>query len=168
MLLIVNALTSSPASIDQFRSSTPLLLIVKVWVEDSPASSSSFRSSGDTEMSGSNWFTVKKAETTTSGSSGSLLVIIISALNSIKSIVGDHVGYGLHAPDPETIYFAIAYSASFVFFYVIENDDEYYPDYEHSLRTDKLGDWLIKWRESQKWIGSGKKNKQNLPEWIFE
>ena len=92
----------------------------------------------------------------------------ISALNTIKSIVGDHVGYGLHAPDPETIYFAIAYSASFVFFYVIENDVEYYPDYEHSIRTDKLGDWLIKWRESQKWIGSGKKNKQNLPEWIFE
>ena len=31
----------------------------------------------------------------------------ISALSTIRSIVGDRVGYGLHAPDPETIYFAV-------------------------------------------------------------
>jgi sialic acid synthase SpsE len=92
----------------------------------------------------------------------------ISALSTIRSIVGDRVGYGLHAPDPETIYFAVAYNASFIFFYVIENDDDHYPDYEHSIEVDKLADCLIKWRESQKWIGSGKKNKQNVPEWTLE
>jgi len=92
----------------------------------------------------------------------------ISALNTVKTIVGDRIGYGLHASDPETVYFAIAYKASFIFFYVRENDDENYPDYEHSIRSDKLGGWLMRWRESQKWIGSGDKTKQNLPEWVFE
>tara|TARA_Y100000746_G_scaffold106751_1_gene91249 strand:- start:799 stop:1548 length:750 start_codon:yes stop_codon:yes gene_type:complete len=90
------------------------------------------------------------------------------ALSTIQSIVGDKVGYGLHAPDPETIYFAVAYNASFVFFYVMENDDAYYPDFEHSVRIDKLKDYLIKWRESQKWIGTGEKNKQEVPEWTLE
>ena len=92
----------------------------------------------------------------------------ISALSTIRSIVGDRVGYGLHAPDPETIYFAVAYNASFIFFYVVENDNEYYPDDEHSIRVDKLAICLVKWRESQKWIGLGKKIKQNLPEWTLE
>ena len=92
----------------------------------------------------------------------------LSAIKTMRSIIGSRVGYGMHCPDPEAVYFSIAYGASFAFIYVREDDDEYYPDYEHSIKTNVLKMWLNKWSSSKNWIGTGNKNKQEIPEWVYE
>ena len=92
----------------------------------------------------------------------------LSAIKTMRTMFGDRVGYGLHCSNPEPIYYALAYSAAFVFLYVREDDDEYYPDYEHSITTNELGMWIKKWRFSLEWIGTGEKNKKSIPDWVFE
>lgn len=92
----------------------------------------------------------------------------LSAIKTMRTLFGDRVGYGVHCSDPETIYYALAYGAAFVFLYVREDDDEYYPDYEHSVTTNELGMWVKKWRSSLEWIGTGEKNKKSIPGWVFE
>lgn len=92
----------------------------------------------------------------------------LSAIKTMRTLFGDRVGYGVHCSDPETVYYALAYGAAFVFLYVREDDDEYYPDYEHSVTTNELGMWIKKWRSSFEWIGTGVKNKKSLPGWVLQ
>ena len=92
----------------------------------------------------------------------------IRAITSMRSVVGDKVAFGLHNEDPYLVDLAIACGARTIFFYIREDDGEYYPDYEHALILNKIDEYLVRWKRVEKLLGSGEKTKLSLPEWALE
>jgi len=92
----------------------------------------------------------------------------IRAIVSMRSVVGEKVAFGLHNEDPHLVDLAIACGAKTIFFYIREDDDEYYPDYEHAIILNKIDEYLARWKRVEKLLGSGEKTKLTVPEWALE
>jgi len=84
----------------------------------------------------------------------------LKAISRLGKCTGRKVAFGLHCSDISSLYLAVAFEPSDIFFYVKEDLKISYPDDQHAISITNLNSVLTKITKLRKALGNGAKEKR--------